>query len=183
MWVRSLLSIGWIITIGCAACSSAGPYGYAKEYAPIGGEVEAASEAADYDPVMAGRQFEKWVGKTVSVFGVVKARQDKPDGSVDLTLSIRTRQPRNLCESSDEETCRVTVGDHEFGQVHVTVKPSPEDADGRLRLGRGSLVRAIGAVSRQTHAQTGNTVISANFYRHWPDRYYVTTKARSYMLR
>ncbi|MEN9581289.1 MAG: hypothetical protein RJA70_4298 [Pseudomonadota bacterium] len=185
MRVRSLGEIAFAgLAASCyLACSSAGPYGHAKDYAPLGAEVDAASGAADYDPVMAGRQFDRWIGKSVSVFGVVKTRKELPDGSADLTLSIRTRQPRNLCESTDEETCRVTVGDHEFGVVHVSARLTPEDAEGSRRLGPGSLVRAIGAVKREVHAQTGNAVIAGQFYRHWPAGYYVTTQARAYMLR
>ncbi len=130
---------------------------------------------------MAGRKFQDWVGKRVSVFGVVKSRRDDESGNVDLALSIRTRQARNLCETTDDETCRMTVSDHEFGVVHAFVKLAPGDAAGKLKLGQGSLVRVIGKVSKKTHPHTGNTVIEADFYRHWPHGYFVTTKAREYM--
>src|SRR5690242_12601149 len=94
------------------SCGSAGPYGHARTYEPLGEEESAAAGTKDYDPVMAKRSPEKWKGKSVSAFGVVVNRASGPGGASEVKLSLRTLETRNLCESSDEDTCRVTVSDH-----------------------------------------------------------------------
>ena len=50
----------------CAACSSAGPYGYAPTYTPLDEEETAAEGAKEFDPVMAKRFPEEWRDKPVS---------------------------------------------------------------------------------------------------------------------
>lgn len=179
---RSILLLLTGVLVGPAQLGcGAGPYGFARTYAHASGEVDAAEGAREYDPVMVGRQFPKWVGQKVTLFGIVKAREDLSDGSAMLKLSIRTRQARNLCESSNEETCRVTVTDNEFGTAHASVRLVADDANGPLSVRPGSLVRVIGTISAEPNKQTGNTVVVAKYFRHWPADYFVTTKARAYM--
>ena len=42
--------------------------------------------------------------------------------------SVRTLEARNLCDTSDEDTCRVTVSDREHAAVHAHARLSGDDA-------------------------------------------------------
>lgn len=165
------------------SCGSAGPYGHSRTYSELSEEESAASGAADYDPVMAKRSPEKWKSKTVSAFGVVVQRGSGPGGANEVKLSLRTLETRNLCESSDEDTCRVTVSDHEHGVVHAMLRLKAEDDLGEHSVGPGSLVRVIGVIADSVDPSDGEPVLQANYYRHWPRGFYVTNADRKFMRR
>lgn len=180
---RLLLPLSLVALAGSVGCASAGPWGFSRDYTPLDAEEAAAEGSREYDPVMVGRRFHEWVGQSVSVFGVVEGREDTPDGRTDLALSIRVLQDRNLCETAAQDSCRVTVSEHEFAVLHAFVTLQPEAQSGETRLTRGSLVRVIGTISKDPHPKTGGTVLEGKYYRHWPHKYFVTTKSREYMLR
>lgn len=163
------------------ACSSAGPYGHARSYSPLGAEADAAQGAVDYDPVMANRLPHEWAGKRVSVFGTIDSVKPGGAGSSDVSIAIRTLQGRNLCATEASSSCRVTVSEHSFGTVHVMLDPKQVAPEGRLAP--GALLRVIGEVHGDAHPETGNTVILGGFARIWPPQQFVTTKDREYMLR
>jgi hypothetical protein len=160
-----------------SACASGGPYGYARTYVPTSDEEDAAEGASEYDPVMAQRVEDEWIGKKVSIFGVVNSISSLPDGAEDVLLSVRGLQPRNLCLSHDEETCRVTVTDHEFAKLHATIVLKEDLA----KVGPGSLLRVIGKISEKPHPKTGNRVIIAELYRQWPANEFVTLSEREFL--
>jgi hypothetical protein len=164
-------------------CSSAGPYGFSRSYAPIGAEEAAVQGSERYDPVMSKRLPDEWRGKKLDVFGVVLARGEGRDGLADLTLSVRRLAARNLCEEADESSCRVTVGDQELARVHALVKLSQNDNVGNERVQPRSLVRVVGKLEDQTNKEDGSDVLLSEFYRHWPAAYFVTEQARSFMRR
>jgi hypothetical protein len=166
-----------------AACHSPGQYGYSRAYSPLDEEQAAAAKAKEYDPVMVQRSPDAWKGKPVSLFGVVKSRAAGPGGTTDLTLSLRRLEPRNLCESDDESSCRVTVADREHGVVHVLAKLEDVDDIGKLSIGAGSLVRVVGVIGDEVSPAEGSAVIRAEYYRHWPRNYYVTTADRTHLRR
>jgi hypothetical protein len=161
-----------------SACSSAGPYGFSRTYSPLDAEESAAEGAREYDPVMAERDKAEWKKGKVSVFGIVNKRADGPGGTAYVTLSVRSLEVRNLCEALDEETCRVTVGEREFAIVHATLKLSPGDDIGEKSLNRGSLVRVVGKLTDDVDPEDGTPVVKADYYRHWPRNYFVTTASR-----
>lgn len=164
-------------------CRSPGPYGYAAMYAPTSEEEAASKQARAYDPVMFGREPEKWRGSDISLFGVVTGRAPGPGGAAYLTLSVRKLETRNLCSNAnDEDTCRVTVGDRDFGVVHVLAALRPDDDMGEKSVGNGSLVRAIGRFGADVDAVDGAPVMRASFYRHWP-RYHFVTRASADLMR
>ncbi len=175
-WTGSILGLA----LGCA---SAGQWGFSREYSPLTPEEEAAEGAKKYDPVMVGRRFHEWKGQPVSIFGIVENVGKSPTGLTDLTLSVRVLQDRNLCETAAEDSCRVTVSEHEFEVLHAYVKLGPEEQSGEHRLIPGSLVRVIGPISDKGHPKTGGTLLEATYYRHWPAKYFVTTADRDYMKR
>lgn len=180
---KAPLVFGTLLLFLAAACASGGPYGYSRTYEPADGEEDAAEDAVPYDPIMVRRRPQDWTRKNVTLFGVVKSRREGSRGAAYLTLGMRTLQDRNLCESADEETCRVTVSDHEHAVVHALVRLAADDDIGKQRVGPGSLLRIVGKVTDQVDDGDGSRVIRATYYRHWPYREYVTTAARSYMLR
>lgn len=164
-----------------SGCRSAGLYGYARTYVPLSDEASAAEHAREYDPVMAQRMPDKWKGKAVSVFGVVKRRAAGPGGATDLTLSVRTLAKRNLCSNSSDDSCRVTVSDREYALLHALVKLEEDDNIGKNSVGIGSLVRVIGVIGDAVDPNDGSPKLTATYYRHWPRDFYVTTADRATM--
>ncbi len=173
------------LTLGfaLAACSSAGRWGFSRTYTPADEEEELAEKARDYDPVMVAREPESFRASPLSVFGVVKERAQAKGGFSYLTLSVRTLSERNLCDTADEQSCRVTVSDREHAVVHANVKLLPGDDLGPESLQVGALVRVIGKLSDNVDGTDGMPVIVASYYRHWPRNYYVTTASAVHMRR
>ncbi len=164
-----------------AACS-AGPYGHSPQYAPRGDEKSVVSGAREYDPVMFARQPDEWRKGSVVLFGVVTNKGAGPGGSSYLTLSVRRLEPRNLCENAnDDDTCRVTVSDRDFGAVHALVRLGGEDAVGEHSVGAGSLLRLVGKFGEDVDPNDGGAVLRATWYRQWPRYAFVTSAARSQM--
>jgi hypothetical protein len=162
-------------------CAGPGLYGHAKTYAPLADEEKAIAGAREYDPVMAVRQPEEWSKQPVSLFGVVTNR-GATGGVAYLQISVRKLEPRNLCENAqDEDTCRVTVSDTEFGVVHAAVTLKGEDDVGEHSVGPGSLLRIVGQLGQDTDPNDGTPIIRATYYRHWPRHSFVTKAAASQM--
>jgi hypothetical protein len=174
---RSLLPLlALLSTVPCVSCAGAGPYGFAREYAPLSDEEDVAEGAVEYDPVMSQRRKDEWLGKKVSVFGVVVDAPEDSGGKLQVLLSIRGLQDRNLCQSHEDDSCRVTVTDHEFGTIHA-VTPQATDEPIRAR----DLLRVIGKIDEKPHPKTGNWVIVSDYTRHWPSTKYVTLSEREFM--
>jgi len=178
---RGLWAFVTASSLALAGCHSAGAYGYSRVYAPLSDEEDAAEGAKEYDPVMMEREPATWQGQRISVFGVVKQRSQAPGGMAYLTLSVRTLATRNLCDQMDEDTCRVTVSDHEFAIIHAMTKLRPGDALGKESVAPGSLVRVIGKLTDSVDKADGAHVLSAGYYRHWPRNYFVTMADRDHM--
>ncbi len=159
-----------------ASCHSPGPYGHAVQYAPTSEEESATRGARAYDPVMVQREPEVWRKGKVVLFGVVNGRAPGPGGAAHVTLKVRRLEPRNLCgNANDEDSCRVTVSDRDFGVVHAFVALQPQDDTGEASLGIGSLVRVVGALGEDVDPSDGSPVVRSSFYRHWPRFTYATT--------
>lgn len=169
--------------VAAAGCRSAGPHGFAVRYAPTSDETSAAKGARDYDPVMYAREPDAWRKSKAAMFGVVTGRAPGPGGAAYLTLAVRKLEPRNLCSNAnDEDTCRVTVSDRDFGVVHVLTRLAPDDDMGEHSVGVGSLVRAVGTFGQDVDPADGGPVMRASFYRHWP-RYFYVTRASADLMR
>ncbi len=169
---RGLL-LGGALALG--GCSGAGPYGYSPQYVPTSNEETALQSSREYDPVMFRREPEAWRKSKVTLFGVVTARAPGTGGSAHLTLSVRRLEPRNLCiNGNDDDTCRVTVSDRDFGVVHVLAPLRREDDVGEHSIAPGSLVRVVGQFGEDVDGGDGAPMMRAAFYRHWPRHFYVT---------
>jgi hypothetical protein len=181
--MRTIVLLAAMTLAVTAGCRSAGPYSYAPKYIATGDEETATTGAREYDPVMYQREPDTWRKSSTMMFGVVSSRAPGPGGQAYLTLSVRRLEPRNLCtNSNDDDTCRVTVTDRDFGKVHALVKLRPEDDVGEKSTGVGSLVRIVGQLGEDVDPNDGTPIIRASFYRHWP-RYYYVTSARSDLMR
>jgi hypothetical protein len=159
----------------CAgACHGAGLYGHAPKYVELDEETASAADAREYDPVMWERQPDQWRRAKIALFGVVESREVGPGGQAKLKLSVRRLEPRNLCDrDSDDDSCRVTVSDKDFGVVSALVSLRGDDDVGPRSVGPKSLVRVVGAIGQDV-SPTGAPVMHAAWYRHWPAFYYVT---------
>jgi hypothetical protein len=173
----------WVsLVLFVLACGGAGPYGHAVNYVPLGDEEKAIKSAREYDPVMFQRQPEQWRGKPVTLFGVVTNRTAGAGGNAYVTLSVRRLEPRNACDSNaDEDTCRVTVSDADFGLVHGLAVLHGEDDVGEHSVGIGSMVRFVGTFGEDIDPNDGGAVMRVTYYRHWPRGFYVTKAAAQQM--
>lgn len=171
------------LALSASACHSAGTYGHSKVYAPTSDERAAIAGAVEYDPVEAQRFPDKWKSQSVWLFGVVTNRGTGPGGKSYLELSLRSLEPRNLCSTAAEETCRVTVGDREHGKLKVLVDLAGDDDVGEHRVGGRSLLRVVGRLTGEVDPVDGTPMLAASFVRHWPRDFYVTSRAASVMLR
>jgi hypothetical protein len=171
----ALLAPAAALALLAAGCHGAGPYGHSPRYVEIDEETAAAAGARDYDPVMALQQPEEWRKGRVTLFGVVESRTAGPGGQALLKLGVRRLEPRNLCQSEqDEDSCRVTVSDKDFGTVWATVPVRGDDDSGPHAVGQRSLVRVVGTVGQDVSPIDGAPVIHAAWFRHWPVYFYVT---------
>jgi hypothetical protein len=165
-----------------SGCRGAGPYGHSPNYVPLADEETAIANAREYDPVMAQRQPEAWRALQVSLFGIVTNRSSGPAGGTYLTLSLRVLEARNLCDTAnDDDTCRVTVSDKDFGVIHVIAPLRPEDDVGQHSVGGGSLLRVVGKLGESVDSNDGAPVLRASYYRHWPRHYFVTKASAEHM--
>lgn len=168
------------VLLGLSACHGAGPYGHAVNYVPLSDEEKAIAGAREFDPVMYGRAQEEWRNKPVVLFGIVTNRGSH-NGAY-LTLSVRRLAPRNLCDNgNDEDSCRVTVSDAEFGVIHAVASLGAEDDVGEHSVGVGSMLRVVGTIGEDVDPNDAAPVLRVKYYRHWPRGYFVTQAAASTM--
>ncbi|MBL8609242.1 MAG: hypothetical protein JNL38_18075 [Myxococcales bacterium] len=171
-----------LLSLVAAGCRSGGPYGHTARYEALSDEERAVSGAREYDPVMYGREPEKWKAGRAVFFGIVTSRAPGPAGAAYLTLSVRRLEPRNLCANgNDEDTCRVTVSDKDFGVAHARVMLTGEDDNGDKSVGTGSLVRVVGRFDQSPDPGDGAPVLRAEYFRHWPRHFYVTRASNDHM--
>lgn len=174
------LATGLLLTLSCAG---GGQYGYARAYSALDEEATALEGSETYDPVMARRLPQEWQTKRLNLFGVVVSRKAAANGKTDVLLSVRHLAARNLCESGEEDSCRVTVGDNEITRIHARLTLAQGDTVGKTNLKPRSLLRVVGKLQQEVDRKDGSNVIEAEFYRHWPPGFYVTNQAREYMRR
>jgi hypothetical protein len=177
--MRTIL-LGSVLFFGLASgCGGGGQYGYAHEYSNIDGEDAYARRVIDtsYEEVRRARLEDQTF---IGWFGVVVEPPTTEGDVTTLVLSLRAHQERHLCSTSSSDSCRLTVSEREIGRFSARIHMRPEDAaQGTLRLAVGSLVRVYGR-------SVGNDasdlpIIEAEWYRHWPAHYFVTTAAAGIM--
>jgi hypothetical protein len=112
----------------------------------------------------------------VTLFGVVESRAAGPGGQALLKLSVRRLEPRNVCErAGDDDTCRVTVSDKDFGVVWALASLRGDDDLGPRAIGQRSLLRVVGALGQDVSPIDGSPMVHASYYRHFPPADYTTS--------
>jgi hypothetical protein len=138
-------------------------------------EKAALAGAREYDPVMVERRPEEWRRGSVVLFGAVVSRSAGPGGQAMLKLGVRRLEPRNLCDNgNDDDSCRVTVSDKDFGMVWALASLRGDDDVGPKSVGPGSLLRIVGPIGQDVSPNDGAAVVHATWIRHWPPFTYVT---------
>ncbi|UJR84951.1 hypothetical protein [Sandaracinus amylolyticus] len=177
---RTLFVLSILASI--AGCGGGGAYGFSRNYEPLGEERTYMERAAElsYEEVRRTRPEEQ---RLVGWFGVVlepPAMQE--DGRARVLLSLRAHQDRHLCGDEGSDSCRVTVSEREIGRFVALIPMREEDRAGAHRLWTGSLVKVYGIATGEEDTEHG-PVLGAEWYRHWPPHYYVTTAAAGRMRR
>jgi hypothetical protein len=166
---------GLMLVFVTCACRGAGVYGHSPQYVAQDDETSASAGAREYDPVMVERQPDVWRKGRVVLFGVVESRSPGPGGQALLRMHVRRLELRNLCDNrDDDESCRVTVSDKDFGVVWVLTSLHGDDDVGPRSVGLRSLLRVVGTIGQDVSPTDGALVLHATWYRHWPAFYYVT---------
>jgi hypothetical protein len=182
MTMRRLSPLALVLPLCLAACAGAGPYGHSPQYVPLDDETAATAGAREYDPVMVSRQPDEWRAGRTMLFGVVESRSAGPNGQALLKLGVRRLEARNLCRSgTDDDSCRVTVSDGDFGIVWALVPLHGDDYVGPHSVGLRSLLRVVGTIGQDVSPADGQPVLHATWYRHWPPFFYVTKSSASEM--
>jgi hypothetical protein len=174
---------------GCGA----GPYGFAREYAPLREEQALHEQGVElpYGAVI-GTPAE-YQGRLIAWFGVVESMDRAPDGRTRVRLAHRKHQERHLCDGESSGSCRVTVQFASQGGFSALIDFRPADlVPGLDKVQPGTLLRVYGKVRCQEnddeqleceYDDQGGIVLDANWYRQWPARHYVTTRAAGGMRR
>jgi hypothetical protein len=185
----ALACLGALAAAGCGA----GQYGFSKIYKPLDDEkaYDAASTEYVYEDVNSDPAA--YEGKQIAWFGKVKSVVATDDGRYRIALAHHQHQPRHLCDSDADDSCRVTVHKESAGQFSALVKLRPEDTvPGLDKVQPGSLMRVFGTVRCRLndeekqecdHDESGGVLLDAVYYRQWPARYFVTTAASGEMRR
>jgi hypothetical protein len=176
---RSTLAL--LSFVAAAGCGGAGPYGHSPRYVELSDETAAVAGAKEYDPVMVERQPDQWRKGSIVLFGVVLSRSPGTGGQALLKLGVRRLEPRNLCDNEhDDDSCRVTVSDKDFGVVYALVTLRGGDDVGPHAVGQRSLVRIVGSLGQEV-SEDGAPTLHATYVRHWPMYFYVTRSAAQLM--
>lgn len=165
------------------ACGGAGPYGYAREYAPLGDEESFLEGASPISYEEVRRDPQEFQATDLGWFGLVTDVDVDDSGAGTVRMTYRTLSARNLCADERASSCRVTVSDRAGGPFAATMNLSAEELDGERRLWVGSLVKVYGKPTGELDPETGGPILAADFHRHWPRGTYVTTGARGSMRR
>ena len=178
-WSRALTCFVMVLAICLAACGGS-PYGHSRNYENYGDEGEQLKGTSDAKFGEVSAHPEEFVGTRVAWFATVDNIEKRTDGKFNVFLSYRELQPRNLCRDRTDESCRVTVSDRVFGEFVAVMELSTEELAGETGIHSASLLRVIGPVEG---ARGSKVVVRAQWYRHWPFHYYVTTGASQTMRR
>jgi hypothetical protein len=178
--VAATVSIG----VGCAG---PGPYGFAQVYSPLDVEDAASVGSVPFDPSGIRRKPKQWKGKRVSAFVVVEEVLPQKGNAdhLEVLVSLRTLQDRNLCLEPDESSCRVTVSEQSFATLRAVFAKEvivPRSDERPAPVQPGSMLRLIGKAI-PPEVETELPQIDATLVRHWPLKTYVTTAERENMRR
>lgn len=169
MWQGALVGSLLVAVVGCG---SVHPYGFGRTYEPLSAEEQLLERETQLSYEDVRRNPAQYRRELLGWFGLVRAV--KPRGErVEATLELRYHQPRHLCASVEEDSCRVTVAARDGGPFSAVFVLNEGDREGARRLAPGSLLKVYGYVQPQQFDDRGGPVVAATFYRHFPLGTYV----------
>ena len=176
-------------------CSGCGPglYGFSKYYVPSDAEEPLDKQAREYPYGTVAAKPSEFKGQLIAWFGIVESVTKTEDGRFLVRLSHNKHLDRHLCENETDSSCRVTVNFRSSGGFSVLLDLLPEDTLPSLnRIQAGTLIRVFGRVRCHDDGKAEmqceyddreGILLDGVYYRQWPARYYVTTRAMSTMHR
>jgi hypothetical protein len=184
-----LLFVAVFLAMGCGA----GQYGFSRYYEPLSSEepYQETSREFTYGAVTARpHDFE---GQLIAWFGIVEKVYATRDDRSLVHLTFHKHKNRHLCEGETSSTCRVTVHHKATGGFSAVLKLEPKDKVPSLdKVQPGTLMRVFGKVrcvpdangdAKCDRDKEGGVILYGVYYRHWPARYYRTTRAAVKMVR
>jgi hypothetical protein len=188
---RALVSImgGALVMVACGG----GQYSFSREYTPLADEDELWEQAKEFTYTAVNTDPDDYDGKLIGWFGVVQKVEQGDDGRYRVQMSHRTHVKRHLCEGETSSSCKVTVQFKSSGGFTALLALRPEDVQAGLdKVQPGSLVRVYGKViCRENddeqiecdYDDLGGIILDGEYYRQWPARHFVTTRAAATMRR
>ncbi|MCP4197434.1 MAG: hypothetical protein GY762_09835 [Proteobacteria bacterium] len=194
-WARHrifLLFIMLLALLFSAACGP-GPYGYARYYAPTKAEKPFFKQAGKHPYRVVAATPDKYQDILIAWFGIVQTIKATEDGRYIIHLSHNKHKERHLCEGESGSSCRVTVHYKSTGSFSTITGLKPAEVKPGLdRVQPGTLMLIYGKVQCDKTADEqlqcayddhGGLLLKSVYYRQWPARYYVTTRAAEALRR
>ena len=190
--VATILSAGILSALVVAGCGP-GPYGFARYYVPSEAEEPFHTQAREYSYGIVAADPDDFEGQLIAWFGIVEKVTETQDGRWLVRLSHNKHRERHLCESESSSSCRVTVHFKSSGGFSALLDIEPKDLVPSLdKIQPGTLMRVFGRVRCKQDEEgkpqcdfddQGGVLLDGVYYRQWPARYYITTRAMSSMRR
>lgn len=179
--------------LAIAGCG-AGQYGFAHEYVPLDDEEDLYEVSTEYPYEAVTSDPADFDGKLIRWFGIVQQVDPSDDGRYRVRMSHQRHQDRHLCDGEANSSCRVTVHFKSSGGFTALLALREEDVvPGLDKVQPGSLIHVYGKVRCRMdedeeqlvcdYDDLGGPLLDGQYYRQWPARYFVTTRAASSMLR
>lgn len=177
------------LTAGCGP----GPYGFARYYVSMETEEAFYKQARNYTYSAVAADPDDYEGHLIVWFGIVQKIEPTQDGRYLVRLSHNKHKERHLCADDSNSSCRVTVHFKSSGGFSAILALRPEDVvPGLDKVQPGTLLRVYGRVRCRENEdgdkecdydEQGGVLLDGVYYRQWPARYYVTTRAVESMRR
>jgi hypothetical protein len=197
MKIHFSLNMGFFGGILCAFCfiTACGPgaYGFSRYYVPTDQEETYGEQSREYTYGAVTAKPADFQGKLISWFGIVEKVTPTADGQWLIRMSYHQHRERHLCSDDTNSSCRVTVNFKSSGGFSAIIKLTGEDlVPGLAKVQPGSLMRVFGKVRCAENEdeqvdceydEKGGVLFDGIWYRQWPARYFLTTRAAGSMRR
>lgn len=184
---------GALALAGFVASCGPGPYGFAQYYIPSADEEQYNQQAREYAYGAVTANPDDFEGQLVAWFGIVEKVDPSADGRWLVRMSYHPHKERHLCADESSSSCRVTVNFKSSGGFSALLALRAEDlVPGLDKVQPGTLLRVFGKVRCRENEDEqkecdyddkGGVLLDGVWYRQWPVRYYLTTRAAESMRR
>jgi hypothetical protein len=170
-----------------------GPYGFARYYAPTKAEKPFFEQAGKYPYRIVAADPDKYQDTLIAWFGIVQAIEATKNGRYLIHLTYNKHKERHLCDGDSSSSCRVTVHYKSTGRFSSVTRLRAADIEPGLDKAQpGTLMLIYGKVQcmetedeqlQCAYDDQGGLLLETVYYRQWPARYYVTTRAAESLRR